>query len=269
MSAGKNPPGYTVIEVMIVLAVSGVLFTLAAGFINGRQARTAFAEGSNLMAAQVQDVINEVIDGEYSDVPLSCSYSSGSTHPNIAPTTTNTQGKNAECVFLGKMLHFRTVGDDDTQYEVVSLAAGRASQDDSDRPLTDLNAADPKVISSLTTRHLVPQSLDVNKVTANGTDNGYAFGFIQGLGSLDGADSLQNGAQNVTMYYIGSVSPAATVDQAIIRINEPVFWQRANKIEICLTDGSRYSVIGIGVNNGQLTATTKNWNTTKPTGVCT
>ena len=268
MSTGKHPPGYTVIEVMLVLAVSGFIFTIAATFVNGRQAKVAFTEGSNLMAAQIQDVINEVIDGEYSDTPLECSYSSGSTHPNIASSATDTQGKNAECVFLGKMFHFNNNADsEDTRYDILSLAAGRATPDDSDRPLTDLVESDPKVITGLTTRHLVPQNLDINKITVNDTFDSYVFGFLQGQGSLDSGDSLDNGAQGVNLYFIEGAGPALTVDQAIIRINSPVFLEKANKVEICLSDGERYSVVNIGVTNGQMTATTKIWGTTKP-GVC-
>ena len=68
MNGGKRPLGYTIIEVMIVLAVSGVMFIIAASFISGKQESTAFTEGANEFASQLQQTIAEVADGQYSDV---------------------------------------------------------------------------------------------------------------------------------------------------------------------------------------------------------
>ena len=50
----KQPFGYTIVEVMIVLAVSSAMFLIAANFINGKQERTAFSQGSNEMVSQLQ-----------------------------------------------------------------------------------------------------------------------------------------------------------------------------------------------------------------------
>lgn len=55
MKGGKSPLGYTVVEVMIVLAVSGIMFLVAANFINGKQQKTSFANGVNEMASRIQD----------------------------------------------------------------------------------------------------------------------------------------------------------------------------------------------------------------------
>ena len=74
MLGGKNkqPLGYTIIEVMIVLAVSGLMFIIAATFINGKQQRATFTAGVNEMASELQNVIEQVNDGSYADVPLNC-----------------------------------------------------------------------------------------------------------------------------------------------------------------------------------------------------
>src|SRR4051812_28553600 len=105
MNGGKLPLGYTVIEVMIVLAVSGLMFVIATNFISGKQAKTSFTAGSNELASKVQDLIGEVNDGKYSDIPLSCSANiGGPTSVSDGAPDAETQGTNPQCVFLGKIL---------------------------------------------------------------------------------------------------------------------------------------------------------------------
>jgi prepilin-type N-terminal cleavage/methylation domain-containing protein len=132
----KPPLGYTIIEVMIVLAVSGVMFLIAATFINGKQERASFQTGVNEMASQIQDTINQVTDGQYSDIPLNCqgltaggvgaAANAGQqvTFPSIALLGNPEQGGNSGCVFAGKIFHF-SLNNDPSSYEIFSMAASR------------------------------------------------------------------------------------------------------------------------------------------------
>ncbi len=74
MPGGRNRQslGYTIVEVLVVLAVSSFMFVIAANFINGRQERASFASGSNDLASALRNVLNQVADGHYSDVPMTC-----------------------------------------------------------------------------------------------------------------------------------------------------------------------------------------------------
>src|SRR4051794_6940104 len=113
MKGVKAPSGYTIIEVLIVLAVSGVMFIMAANFIDGKNSRTRFQQGSNELGSRVQSVIEEITDGQYSDIPFTCN----STSSSITITgTPQQQGKNYDCIFIGKIIHF-SVGGNQNRYE--------------------------------------------------------------------------------------------------------------------------------------------------------
>jgi prepilin-type N-terminal cleavage/methylation domain-containing protein len=230
----QKPLGYTIIEVLIVLAVSGVMFVIAATFISGKQEKTAFTAGTNDMASQIQGIIEQVIDGHYSDVPLQCTFNGGNTNVNVG---TSAQGTNDNCVFLGKLLRF-TPGSD--QYEVASLAGGRLDPS-SLTPIT-LQNVDPKVITSLTTQQIIPQSLtvkcmEVTDVTTGTRDPSIRyFGFTQGLGTAQG-QAFQAGAQSVSMVYsTGSVD--ANVSGGTVHY--------ASAATIQLTDNTQLVNIDIG-----------------------
>jgi prepilin-type N-terminal cleavage/methylation domain-containing protein len=130
MKGVKPPGGYTIVEVMIVLAVSGVMFVMAANFINGKNARTQFQQGSNELGSRMQGVIEEVTDGQYTDIPFTCSRAGAS----LAVTgAVRPQGTNPECVFIGKLAHFSVNPNpsgfgsgDRTKYEVFTLAGERS-----------------------------------------------------------------------------------------------------------------------------------------------
>src|SRR5665213_1688547 len=127
MRGGKNkqPLGYTIVEVLIVLAVSGVMFILAANFISQREAKTAFSQGSDELTGTVQTTISQVTSGQYSDVNFTCTTIGSGATATISITSggTGQNGKNPSCVFIGKIIVLPDV--DNTHYAIYSLAAGR------------------------------------------------------------------------------------------------------------------------------------------------
>jgi prepilin-type N-terminal cleavage/methylation domain-containing protein len=260
MKGGKTPLGYTIIEVMVVLAVSGVMFLIAANFVNGKQERTAFTEGINETASRIQDVIEQVTDGQYSDILQTCSFTGGIT--NILPAGgSHNQGTSTQCVFLGKLISFTypsTHG-----YEVFSLAGGRVDAPIDGSPI-NLTSVDPAIVPSLTTTQATQQQLDVVKVTIVDSVTGtthtsgpitpsatpgagtYNIGFVEGLGTVNGTGSFQSGAQTISMVY-SSLSPTP-LSGATNGIGLSV----AKSATICLTDGKQSANLILGTNNNQL-----------------
>jgi prepilin-type N-terminal cleavage/methylation domain-containing protein len=250
-SKNKHPRGYTIIEVMIVLAVSGVMFVLAASFINGKQERTAFTEGVNDTASRLQDVIEQVGDGEYSDIKLNCQFNgSQTTFPTTLPS--QNQGANSPCVFLGKLWYFPTLPaptSETSAYQVLSIAGGRAVDTAGSPPteITDLTNAHPAVITTLNSAQTINQQLTVRRIYVNGAVKSIkAFGFLQSQGSLDSVTgALQSGAQTVSLYYVNSSTFAPTVTTPAV----PSL-TAAKSVSLCLTDDTRYALIDVGANNG-------------------
>jgi prepilin-type N-terminal cleavage/methylation domain-containing protein len=251
MLGGKNkqPLGYTIIEVLIVLAVSSFMFVIASSFINGKQERSSFTSGVNQMSSNIQDVIEQVADGRYSDIPVSCTYSSGSVSLGGGPALG--QGANSQCVFLGKVLRLPTSSGSVNTYTIFSLAGGRLSVANvSSSP----NAGDPTIIDpTLTLQQGIPQSLSVvnNTVTAYDRTSGLAvnttaFGFIQSQGVAGNNGSFQTGGQSINLVY----SPGISSTSANSSINNNL--QYAKSISICMTDGTQTAMLVVGNSNNQL-----------------
>ncbi|HVA10791.1 MAG TPA: prepilin-type N-terminal cleavage/methylation domain-containing protein [Candidatus Dormibacteraeota bacterium] len=288
MKGAITPIGYTIIEVMIVLAVSGVMFLIAANFISGKQESTSFPQGVNELASNLQNTIAQVNNGQYSDISFSCTFAYGASQVSInangQQTTTNsisgdTQGTNPTCIFLGKVVHFAEndghAGDIATQqYETFSLAGGRLDGNgqpitaDTANPSTPLDNDAPTVIAELTGQSAVPQHLNVigmhleptasepttyGGVFPSGPPNYYGIGFIQNLGST-AQPGTQNGAQPIDLYYVSSftgvISKAAAPSLVNGNFLSPI--PSGHEMVMCVTDFTQYAYIEVGSANNQL-----------------
>lgn len=91
--------GYTIIESLLVLAVTGALFIIAATFVNGRQQKVQYVQAVQDFNNKLEDILNDVSVGYFPETAVKCT-ESGST-PNFS-TSGSVQGQNKDCVFLGK-----------------------------------------------------------------------------------------------------------------------------------------------------------------------
>lgn len=240
MLGGKNKQqnqlGYTIVEVLIVLAVSGVMFLIASNFINGKQAKAAFSQGSNDMGSKLQKIVEEVTDGHYSDIPLSCDVSGGSL--SASTSISGKQGENSNCVFLGKLVRF--YGNPQTDhYSAYSIAAART--------ITDFPDNLVGAISGLTADSAIPQRLYVKSMTVVDTANHthpfvYNFGFLQGLGNVNASQPgvYVSGAQQPVRLVYANTTSGNEADIAGTKL------QPAKSAAVCLTDGKRYAEILVG-----------------------
>lgn len=249
MLGGKNRHalGYTITEVMIVLAVSGMMFLIAANFINGKQQRTAFTEGINDMASRLQDTIEQVRSGKYSDADLSCTFNPNSGVLNFGGSPAG-QGTNPGCVFLGKLVYFSyDPSNPNSSYEIFTVAGGRL--DTNGNPFTSPIAAHATVIDApdLTARKTTPQNLTIHRVTVNGGTSSFGIGFFQSP-AVNAAGNLSNGgAERVDIYYVPSLGAGQGEGHAATLIKAGSLAQ-TDTADICLTDGTRFGEIILGIN---------------------
>lgn len=250
MKGGKQPLGYTIVEVLIVMAVSGSMFVLAANFINGRQARTSFQQGTNELASRMQGMISDVIDGHYSDIPFNCQQSG--LGPLIFPPGSPSPGA-SDCVFMGKLLHFQPNA---SRYEVLSLAGAREKALGGGI-VTNLSDAQLTLIGALRAEEIIPQSLTIRRVNITDQDGTFygntrwSIGFMQGLGVPDATGaSYSSGAPTVAMIYSQGVDASTGIPTPIGQVNNRIAY--ASRVSLCLTDGvggTRFSRLSIGANN--------------------
>ncbi|HUD06194.1 MAG TPA: prepilin-type N-terminal cleavage/methylation domain-containing protein [Candidatus Saccharimonadales bacterium] len=117
--------GFTIIEVMIVLAISGVILFSAILIFNGQQGQTEFSQAVNQFQTQLQATINDATNGYY---PTSSAYQFSCSQPSIlalnpphfssAPAS---QGTNSGCIFLGKAMQFAVSSSADTKSPLIDV----------------------------------------------------------------------------------------------------------------------------------------------------
>lgn len=250
MNKGLGPKGYTIVETLIVLAVSSALLFSAMILISGQQTKAEFLQGSRGAESRIRDVANDVINGNYDASGLSCTVGA-SGPPTISVGGTN-QGSNSGCAFIGKVMHFNST---DGTYSVHSVA-GRQFLGTSVGSGNVSNLAEAEPID------LYPNP---NKVERNdfgygmkvvsikmGNDNLRAFGFFTKFTNFGGGSNIQSAQLIGFPALLPSVLDDAQVAMAISALGvagAPGYTDR--KVDICLSGGRNQSVLIEVVPSGQ------------------
>lgn len=263
MKGGKKARGFTVIETMIVLAVTGGLFLAIAVTLSGRQQRTQFEQGINDIRAQLQQVINDVGTGFYPSLTnLRCT--AGASGPVMVAGTTN-QGENTGCIFMGKALQFGVTGTDPEQFLTYSVAGLQRTTTGDE--VTTYAQAQPRVISpasgagsvpDITEKKTLQYGLTTLWIRSNSVNIG-AFGFINKLATYS-SGSIVSGSQQVDVVPINSTSLNTTQLAGAQSINNNLVTSTINPtggVQVCFVSGGtdQSGLITIGSNGRQLSVT--------------
>lgn len=101
--------GYTVLEVMIVLAVSTGLFFMIYVFFVGRTAQTEFDQSVRDLEARLIQISGDVNSGFYNN-GFQCSGDSAGSPVIVSSATPVNGGTNNNCIFMGKVAAFSISG---------------------------------------------------------------------------------------------------------------------------------------------------------------
>ena len=107
-SAWDKAKGFTIIEVMIVLASSGTLLLVALLMIGGQVNKANFLQGQRSIQLDFQNLINQVTSGSFifpGDISCSANASTGAI--TVSPSS-STQGHNVGCILIGKAIYVTT-----------------------------------------------------------------------------------------------------------------------------------------------------------------
>lgn len=289
MRGGRPPRGYTIVEVMIFTAVSGLLLVSSMALISGQQNKTQFTQGTREAESQIQDIINNIATGYYQNVGnLSCSSGTGSSDtPQITSSASDQRGTNQGCTFIGHVLQFAPAGSNGFAYKDYVIVGRQFYETTSGtkQNVDNLDAARPTAIAtpqpgrstveaSVTTT--LPYGLRVQRVTYdNGGGNipagslAFFSSFVQFSSGLQ-----QSGSQSLDLVIVpGSAlgdSSAATISQ-IQNIRDISVKNPVNGAKICLESGgtNQYAVISVGANGRATTALNIYTKGSEPSGVCT
>jgi prepilin-type N-terminal cleavage/methylation domain-containing protein len=140
--------GYTIIEVIIVLAVSSFILLASLFFFSGRQGQASFAQSMRDMQSKMQDWINDVPTGFAGGTSgtntgdTQCSSVSGNpvTISKLAAPNPN----DGSCIFLGKAIQF-TDGPDNNMVYAYSVFGKRSfiDSDGNEQLVASLSDAQP------------------------------------------------------------------------------------------------------------------------------
>jgi len=174
----ENIKGFTIIETMIFLAISGVMFLMAASFINGKEAQAEFEQGMNQTNAKITSIIDNVSDGNYPfpvNEHISCSLSGNVPHFSLSATTSIDPG----CDLIGEYLAPENNGNS-SQYSLYTVAGCEYNSDSvgdcsSSINLPPATLADehPTVVKLMSGSNMWPDGLEINNMFAdiNGTSS--------------------------------------------------------------------------------------------------
>ena len=267
--------GFTIIETMIVLAITGALLASALILIRGQQNRTEFTQTINDVQQQIDDVMNDVVTGFYPNTDnFTCRASANIPLPEkVASGGSAQQGKNLDCIFMGRALQFGVAGTSGGGFNNYTVVGLRQYNDpvNGKRDVATFSEAKPTAVApgtssssnfpDATVSNSLRYGLRVTKMNyydASNTPQSIA-GFVV-MGSLavlnSGTGNLVSGSQrvNIVPIPIGSPgnlnsTPQSFVDQINGLSNSSVI-NPAGGIVLCFRSGgtSQYGVITIGAN---------------------
>ncbi len=266
--------GFTIVETMFFLAITGALVASALLIFNSRISNTQFTQSVQELDNQIKGVINDVAAGTYpTNPPYTCTV--GANGPVVTAGASG-QGTNTSCMFLGKSLQFN-VGGGNTKYNVYTIAGRRAVNNTAVTSLTGADGALSQQIDglvpdtvNLTSTHDLRWGISVTKMAKLNTDgtvasNIGAVAILQTLGSYSGGTDprLNSGSQTIQTWPLGSEFPATeTVVHAAVGADRDTTFAQSNAnpaggVLICLNGGgaNQKANIILGSNKGTVTTT--------------
>lgn len=284
MLGGIKPRGFTIIETMIFLAVSGLLFVAVLAFIGGKTGQTEFDDGIHTAFSQFQNISQGVANGFYYNAnnPFYCYTNDSNTQPIVTVPNGTHQGQNLGCTFIGTIVQMDYNGNP-TMYAVYTLVGrqfvyGSGGKQD----VTSLEQAYPEVLqipgdscaSSTSKFYTLPDDLKFQSITfsSNGYNGSYpypkyttAYGYLSSYATNSAlGSSLASGSQNVALVPI----PTST-HNFITSTKPPAATPCANLIATAdsLTDQNNPAA-GVLYNTGALHVTNDPYNPTGGIVVC-
>jgi type II secretory pathway pseudopilin PulG len=223
MNGGFNTAGFTIIETLIVLGVTGVLLLSVLFLIGGKTNEAQFNSGINGARTSFQQVIDNASNGSYpNEGKFTCSLTSGTV--TINPSGSSQQGGNYGCTFVGSVVGFNSFAQPSAtnQTYTVYTVVGQQCTSNSinfaacSNPTT-WPATDPYILPSSTSTQ-AKQSLlsgislvsttitDVNgnKITFKNNQKPPVIGFLinpaQQASATTAIDTLSPGALQLSLY---------------------------------------------------------------------
>jgi hypothetical protein len=238
MKRGLGSGGYTIIEVMIVLAVTAALFISTALLLTGKQGKTQFEQGVNDFSMQLESVMSDVGASYYTN-GFTCTATAPGKPVLSAPP--KDAGSNEGCVFLGKVL-YRT---NNTSLSLIDVVGRRDSMD---LPTVFPNFDSISMVRAFTIKYGIELRKIQNLKAGGGALSGIAF-----YNDLGGSSATSSGLNRSAVRIYGLNGGTAT---DAITYSASTYLPLPDGVVFCLADGAQNAEVTIGANasDGSITS---------------
>lgn len=244
---GLNLLGYTLVEALIFLAVSGGLLVSTMTLVGGKESKTRFTQSVATLEQDLQDVMNDISTGYFpSRSDFKCQ-PDGAGSVTFSGTTVE-QGQNAGCIFVGKAIELGPVGDK-KQYNSYTMVGRQGA--------TSLSNAGVKLLLGIPTNPGIVENdsmgggVEITKVVNLDTGATLAgMAIVSDFGQVSAVDnSVSGNAARVTLFgYSGNFTSTGAITAAN-------FVSTTNGILVCMQEAGivagRKATLTIGA-SGQL-----------------
>lgn len=239
LATGAKSSGYTIAEVMIVLAVSTALFVVVAATFQGRQARNEFTQAVRNYEAKLQSIVTDVVNGVYQT--SNCAIAASGV-PDLSATT-NSGG----CIFLGKVLQ-PSWSDGTAPHSEIYTLIGRRTAGSPPQDITTLQeAAGIAMPSAEAYTHTYGLKITRILSLADTAVEVEAVGFIN---SLSGGVGVANNRGDTRQPLLYGLIGASTLPQPIT--DGGAFQPLPEGVLICLVgQNGQYAEFRLGAANSQ------------------
>lgn len=229
----KRMHGFTIVETMIVLAVTGMLFFSVITVMAGRQNKAQFQQSINTVKTELEQTISQVQTGYYpSTQNFKCAVGGSGNLSITSVAAGNEQGTNKDCVFFGRAIQLKINGED--RYATLPLAGLREA--------TTFGASKAKVVPQVVETKMLQFGLEPQWARSSGANFG-AIGFVT---TLDGIS--ERGTQSIQVLPVPSSVLDQTLDATASVIDANVSAAvPSNKMQICYKSGvsDQHGIISI------------------------
>jgi len=240
-SVDKNA-GFTIVETLIVLAVTSALMVAFMITMGGKQARTEFAVGSRQLLRTFQSQIGQISSGNYDKTFTGCS----GTASVIFGGGATDMGSSSGCVYLGKSFVLGGAPDVLRSYVVAGLRT--PAQENS---ITSYSPTVPPLNTS--TRLPAGFSFENGKIDyGDGTNVTWSNTQARAFWVLRDVSSISDASASIQPLAVYGAAASYTWSGATLRANiNAAPLTTVSKVQLCFRGGTgKFVVLSVGQSGG-------------------
>lgn len=146
----RTSSGYTLIEALMVVAISSTIFLGAATLFNGRRHTIDFGQAVSDLQSKMRSYATEVSTGVFrGNTTHSCSQHAITLRPTLTEEAGMTINSNQDCIYLGKAIQLINGTSTLYIYDVLGLRNVHSGTTDTDMPVTSIAEARPEAAGTV------------------------------------------------------------------------------------------------------------------------